>query len=132
MIRRPPRSTRTDTLFPYTTRFRSDVRRIGVEKEPPLEQLPRVVDRRAKAIEPRRAKTYLITKGRSCPLCGAPHSGDHDAEYHGNLTEQPVRPLHVPASDFPCAPCVHTAAVFRMGSGGRTRGVEGKKGEERV
>src|SRR3546814_7529185 len=35
MIRRPPRSTRTDTLFPYTTRFRSGeasrrVRQIGV------------------------------------------------------------------------------------------------------
>src|SRR3546814_1130672 len=33
MIRRPPRSTRTDTLFPYTTLFRSCgghiVRRIG-------------------------------------------------------------------------------------------------------
>src|SRR3546814_14653249 len=30
MIRRPPRSTRTDTLFPYTTLFRSsDVRRWG-------------------------------------------------------------------------------------------------------
>src|SRR3546814_11128029 len=27
MIRRPPRSTRTDTLFPYTTLFRSDARR---------------------------------------------------------------------------------------------------------
>src|SRR3546814_4182420 len=27
MIRRPPRSTRTDTLFPYTTLFRSDVTR---------------------------------------------------------------------------------------------------------
>src|SRR3546814_5954793 len=26
MIRRPPRSTRTDTLFPYTTLFRSEVR----------------------------------------------------------------------------------------------------------
>src|SRR3546814_4329659 len=26
MIRRPPRSTRTDTLFPYTTLFRSPVR----------------------------------------------------------------------------------------------------------
>src|SRR3546814_7853057 len=25
MIRRPPRSTRTDTLFPYTTLFRSQV-----------------------------------------------------------------------------------------------------------
>src|SRR3546814_3952004 len=29
MIRRPPRSTRTDTLFPYTTLFRSDYLRIG-------------------------------------------------------------------------------------------------------
>src|SRR3546814_8423058 len=27
MIRRPPRSTRTDTLFPYTTLFRSPARR---------------------------------------------------------------------------------------------------------
>src|SRR3546814_3065313 len=27
MIRRPPRSTRTDTLFPYTTLFRSSVRK---------------------------------------------------------------------------------------------------------
>src|SRR3546814_7027224 len=42
MIRRPPRSTRTDTLFPYTTLFRSrleagafpgeDARRIGAEE----------------------------------------------------------------------------------------------------
>src|SRR3546814_3798575 len=29
MIRRPPRSTRTDTLFPYTTLFRSGDRRTG-------------------------------------------------------------------------------------------------------
>src|SRR3546814_5305641 len=31
MIRRPPRSTRTDTLFPYTTLFRSvaGLRRVG-------------------------------------------------------------------------------------------------------
>src|SRR3546814_14485037 len=29
MIRRPPRSTRTDTLFPYTALFRSHVRRFG-------------------------------------------------------------------------------------------------------
>src|SRR3546814_16114090 len=28
MIRLPPRSTRTDTLFPYTTLFRSEVRLI--------------------------------------------------------------------------------------------------------
>src|SRR3546814_17773478 len=30
MIRRPPRSTRTDTLFPYTTLFRSADTGIGV------------------------------------------------------------------------------------------------------
>src|SRR3546814_13924361 len=29
MIRRPPRSTRTDTLFPYTTLFRSGTCRHG-------------------------------------------------------------------------------------------------------
>src|SRR3546814_21035823 len=29
MIRRPPRSTRTDTLFPYTTLFRSRARGTG-------------------------------------------------------------------------------------------------------
>src|SRR3546814_7257493 len=31
MIRRPPRSTRTDTLFPYTTLFRSDTDQVHLE-----------------------------------------------------------------------------------------------------
>src|SRR3546814_13830413 len=31
MIRRPPRSTRTDTLFPYTTLFRSHVIELAVQ-----------------------------------------------------------------------------------------------------
>src|SRR3546814_4917220 len=40
MIRRTPRSTRADTLFPYTTRFRSDriereVMLLRVTSEPP-------------------------------------------------------------------------------------------------
>src|SRR3546814_14167055 len=34
MIRRPPISTRTDTLFPYTTLFRSILDRIALD--PPL------------------------------------------------------------------------------------------------
>src|SRR3546814_9941742 len=35
MIRRPPRATRTDTLFPYTTLFRSggEHRRVGRERD---------------------------------------------------------------------------------------------------
>src|SRR3546814_12222345 len=36
MIRRPPRSTRTDTLLPYTTRFRS-----GAELRVPRHDPPR-------------------------------------------------------------------------------------------
>src|SRR3546814_16343863 len=51
MIRRPPCSTRTDTLFPYTTLFRSDpdiwlprhldrIRRLGDHRGPNLLQLP--------------------------------------------------------------------------------------------
>src|SRR3546814_20787150 len=45
MIRRPPRSTRTDTLFPYTTLFRSIARhrlgRLGGLEE---KQEPQLVD----------------------------------------------------------------------------------------
>src|SRR3546814_5485053 len=33
MIRRPPRSTRTDTLFPYTTLFRSEVGCAAVQQD---------------------------------------------------------------------------------------------------
>src|SRR3546814_972111 len=32
MIRRPPRSTRTDTLFPYTTLFRSEWRDLNATR----------------------------------------------------------------------------------------------------
>src|SRR3546814_13087887 len=35
MIQRPPRSTRTDTLFPYTSLFRSDRQAGALHFEPP-------------------------------------------------------------------------------------------------
>src|SRR3546814_5460117 len=38
MIRRPPRSTRTDTLFPYTTLFRS--LRIQIELKSSIPHIP--------------------------------------------------------------------------------------------
>src|SRR3546814_10776399 len=41
MIRRPPRSTRTDTLFPYTTLFRSPGRAVPLA-EPRLRRLRRL------------------------------------------------------------------------------------------
>src|SRR3546814_3487094 len=58
MIRRPPRSTRTDTLFPYTTLFRSVVVRLGLHdiaaevehgdvQQPLLDQIQHVDDARS-------------------------------------------------------------------------------------
>src|SRR3546814_19219100 len=41
MIRRPPRSTRTDTLFPYTTLFRSEVMPAGTADFPTSESAAR-------------------------------------------------------------------------------------------
>src|SRR3546814_16042116 len=38
MIRRPPRSTRTDTLFPYTTLFRSGAPALRVLREQPVQE----------------------------------------------------------------------------------------------
>src|SRR3546814_20813717 len=44
MIRRPPRSTRTDTLFPYTTLFRSPpLRRLRQISQPQRKHLARRV-----------------------------------------------------------------------------------------
>src|SRR3546814_6293532 len=40
MIRRPPRSTRTDTLFPYTTLFRSPLRGRQADHRPAFHNLP--------------------------------------------------------------------------------------------
>src|SRR3546814_2622396 len=57
MLRRPPRSTRTDTLFPYTTLFRSHLRRradpllrpyrlLGADAADPAAHGPGFLDRR--------------------------------------------------------------------------------------
>src|SRR3546814_7952563 len=66
MIRRPPRSTRTDTLFPYTTLFRS---RQGRRPGLPLRfgfGLPGrfAADRVRGARRPRAANARLLQQGR--------------------------------------------------------------------
>src|SRR3546814_13491057 len=48
MIRRPPRSTRTDTLFPYTTLFRSHRYRAREVRLPPRRPASAGVRRRAR------------------------------------------------------------------------------------
>src|SRR3546814_13110547 len=60
MLRRPPRSTRTDTLFPYTTLFRSAESAGNVRR---LYQLARQTTRGFESYARRLAKRY-----RSCPM----------------------------------------------------------------
>src|SRR3546814_20471754 len=55
MIRRPPRSTRTDTLFPYTTLFRSSFSQQG---------LPVAIEWAFARVEERGAMRALWTKLR--------------------------------------------------------------------
>src|SRR3546814_3714932 len=67
MIRRPPRSTRTDTLFPYTTLFRSAVARDRHRLDVPLgldEVLARA-GRRVDALEAREVATVVRQRQRS-------------------------------------------------------------------
>src|SRR3546814_5238711 len=62
MSRRPPRSTRTDTLFPYTTLFRS-------------------------AVRVRRAAMVSIAPGQLRRLwCGGDRAGGHDGRQRHNHT----------------------------------------------
>src|SRR3546814_2659871 len=70
MIRRPPRSTRTDTLFPYTTLFRSIERRSVRHPSEPiasdvrlsirdeLEDVVRPDDCRVRKVEPARSEEH--------------------------------------------------------------------------
>src|SRR3546814_13542812 len=60
MIRRPPRSTRTDTLFPYTTLFRSDRIADGALDAVPLREDGRDLGNRALARDTREQTRHDI------------------------------------------------------------------------
>src|SRR3546814_2850957 len=59
MIRRPPRTTRTDTLFPYTTHFRSDVIEFCVDHAR-LAPAARQIGRAAGKLDPHLAQHPVI------------------------------------------------------------------------
>src|SRR3546814_17223684 len=89
MIRRPPRSTRTDTLFPYTTLFRSKQTAIGVTVQRNTQCCAAALHGDFQRIEMRRATTSVdveaigmiaddgdvsaefLEYGRSDPVCSA-------------------------------------------------------------
>src|SRR3546814_14650851 len=62
MIRRPPRSTRTDTLFPYTTLFRSSGLPVQFAAQPfrasVTKRLPKAVGENPEATPPMRSEEH--------------------------------------------------------------------------
>src|SRR3546814_2764866 len=88
MIRRPPRSTRTDTLFPYTTLFRSlHPRRWRQHRDPARARSARATDaavggrarRAADAAAARQPGIGRALRARAPALAGA-RSEEHTSE----------------------------------------------------
>src|SRR3546814_12728582 len=106
MIRRPPRSTRTDTLFPYTTLFRSRVVAEDLTLEDPdLDADDTVggqrlgfgiVDVRTQRVERHAAFAVLLDAG---DLGAAKTAAAHDLDAFGAQTHGRLhRALHRPAA----------------------------------
>src|SRR3546814_3065199 len=68
MIRRPPRSTRTDTLFPYTTLFRSP--------EPQSNEGEQ--DRPSRCRRPRTVGAHRLLQGGACQISGSAWRSQRD------------------------------------------------------
>src|SRR3546814_8883532 len=107
MIRRPPRSTRTDTLFPYTTLFRSTGSQdLSIERcFVPTHRIHGIRERflgMSPGLEVNRATLYriplpqLLFRVVSVPAIGALRSGlaaliDHRSEEHTSELQSLMR-----------------------------------------
>src|SRR3546814_4198183 len=75
MIRRPPRSTRTDTLFPYTTLFRSNV----VPRQANEQRLPEGGEEGQQEAG-RQPAPVIADEGDVFPNCASHRSEEHTSE----------------------------------------------------
>src|SRR3546814_13518047 len=85
MIRRPPRSTRTDTLFPYTTLFRS-LHHVDAPADPAEQRIDQAEPRRQRAdVSPEPLHRPLLALGDDLDAL------DHqDTDHHGEDDERDV------------------------------------------
>src|SRR3546814_8244554 len=85
MLRRTPRSTRTDTLFPYTTLFRSAPSRIWPASK--FEAVARRAARVRKDAHRQRARRRVASAAIHCP----PRERDHRSEEHTSELQSLMR-----------------------------------------
>src|SRR3546814_8033897 len=80
MIRRPPRSTRTDTLFPYTTLFRSAVELLD---DPVAGDLFLFLDQEHRVREVDGVRVVFLLQRRiyAAPFGKGPETADADADF---------------------------------------------------
>src|SRR3546814_1532640 len=104
MVRRPPRSTRTDTLFPYTTLFRS-AGRPGNVRGPALRRRARQAER------PEEVLSARLHRGRLSVGAAALHR-----RACGDVRRWVLRDRELPASE-PKHPDRRLRAAGRQGGG---------------
>src|SRR3546814_6653910 len=85
MIRRPPRSTRTDTLFPYTTLFRSPACARQKRRKDGARARPRGDPRRI------RRAARLATVVARAPACGRDRDRTRRSEEHTSELQSLMR-----------------------------------------
>src|SRR3546814_19622471 len=100
-IRRPPRSTRTDTLFPYTTLFRSSRTETGAARL--VEDRPRravgrsdpILDRREKFVRARPGERRQLARERepAAPVGPEPQVPDQPVDAADNIPDP--KPQHL-------------------------------------
>src|SRR3546814_16883214 len=106
MIRRPPRATRTDTLFPYTTLFRSV--RLAGEREQRCTRTGKAKPEACQLAHSRRQRTDAAGDGTEGPL--------HHVERGGGGAERSLEARHLAAGARR-----HEALVADLLAGARDR-----------
>src|SRR3546814_12932058 len=118
MIRRPPRSTRTDTLFPYTTLFRSSEGGLAPERCRPRRALGRrAVGRTGVSGRSRRRRRQRIRRVQ-CAMKGVEAASFDGVLLHerpGAILAQCIALRYiVPRSKFWCKGCSEQVCLGRV------------------
>src|SRR3546814_1595722 len=114
MKRRPPRSTRTDTLFPYTTRFRSAAARLTRRAEPRgVLAAGRVSPSAPSAEIMASARSSMVELGAQMPSGAAQEKSPR--MFPPNVAHPPsATALHKIGRAHVCTPVTHAHLVCRL------------------